>query len=574
MKKRIFSILLAVVMLLGMIPGTALTAFAAETPTIITVDGFPAPQAEQSVEDWRNSISAPGTLSGGVTWMGEEQMFWIEGEYDNVEAAVAALDTNGPFVGKFEDGEKYTFYAGLVPDGGELPAEATVTAAGTNSATYELWTDPESGDTTGLIFLTYTVGEGTPTPPPAPTTDIVLENHPLPGAGTTVEAYWNAMENAINDDVITVNGETYYNGNFGDIPYEAWYLYDSEMQQVDDGVFATGTYYVLWDFVYTYDEDITATVNGKSVYVQDLGTDKVRLRIELSVPASGTATIVPYETVAGAYYLDVKYGTSNPAGNWHAEGTEITLTADAPEKGMAFDKWILTGVTVADVTASMITFNMPAGEVAATATYKAVPVTGMTLDKDYIILNTTNDTGVSSKKSEEVDVTIVPNNANSDITVTYDDVKMNVFNGPPVNGVSTLGVYTKSHPGVFTVTITSVANNEISKTLTVYIQEDTPVITIEDGNLVGFSQGASYKICADGVEDYTHNAPVGAGTQLTIKPEWIGKTLSIYKVSDDHANCYSDACVVEVSNASITYDVSLSGEHCTLVPVGSSSPVN
>ena len=104
-KGFILSFILVFAMLVGVFTMMPMTASAASDT--ITVGGFPAPQAGQTVEEWWSSISAAPTLTGGVTWMGGEQMLWIEGEYDNVEDAVAALDANGPFEGTFEDGKKY-----------------------------------------------------------------------------------------------------------------------------------------------------------------------------------------------------------------------------------------------------------------------------------------------------------------------------------------------------------------------------------------------------------------------------------------------------------------------------------
>ena len=44
-------------------------------------------------------------------------------------------------------------------------------------------------------------------------------------------------------------------------------------------------------------------------------------------------------------------------------GTTVTLTAAQAPAGKMFDKWIVTGATVADETSATTTFIMPAGEV-------------------------------------------------------------------------------------------------------------------------------------------------------------------------------------------------------------------
>lgn len=61
-----------------------------------------------------------------------------------------------------------------------------------------------------------------------------------------------------------------------------------------------------------------------------------------------------------------------------AEGTVITLTANAAPSGKEFDKWVVEngGITLEDANSATTTFAMPAGEVSVKATYKDVPHTG------------------------------------------------------------------------------------------------------------------------------------------------------------------------------------------------------
>ena len=57
------------------------------------------------------------------------------------------------------------------------------------------------------------------------------------------------------------------------------------------------------------------------------------------------------------------------------EGVEVTVTADAPETGKVFDKWVVLegNVTLADATKATTTFTMPASAVKIEATYKDAP---------------------------------------------------------------------------------------------------------------------------------------------------------------------------------------------------------
>ena len=61
-----------------------------------------------------------------------------------------------------------------------------------------------------------------------------------------------------------------------------------------------------------------------------------------------------------------------------AEGTVITLTANAAPSGKVFDKWVVEkgNINLADANSATTTFAMPAGEVSVKATYKDVPHTG------------------------------------------------------------------------------------------------------------------------------------------------------------------------------------------------------
>ena len=59
-----------------------------------------------------------------------------------------------------------------------------------------------------------------------------------------------------------------------------------------------------------------------------------------------------------------------------AQNTVVTVTADAPEAGKVFDKWVVKsgGVTLADAASAVTTFTMPANDVALAASYKDAPV--------------------------------------------------------------------------------------------------------------------------------------------------------------------------------------------------------
>ena len=72
------------------------------------------------------------------------------------------------------------------------------------------------------------------------------------------------------------------------------------------------------------------------------------------------------------YNITVTNGTSSvPTAKYEKE---ITVTANAPATGKAFDKWVVSGITLTneDLAKSTVTFRMPASNVTMEATYKDV----------------------------------------------------------------------------------------------------------------------------------------------------------------------------------------------------------
>ena len=102
------------------------------------------------------------------------------------------------------------------------------------------------------------------------------------------------------------------------------------------------------------------------------------------------------ENPVEAYTLTVIKGTASvaagtPITDKIAQNTVVTVTADAPETGKVFDKWVVLegGVTLADATKATTTFTMPASAVKIEATYKDSPSShthsyGMDWKYDYI----------------------------------------------------------------------------------------------------------------------------------------------------------------------------------------------
>ena len=81
-----------------------------------------------------------------------------------------------------------------------------------------------------------------------------------------------------------------------------------------------------------------------------------------------------------AYTLTVIKGTASiaagtPITDKIEQNTVVTVTADAPEAGKVFDKWVVleSNVTLTDATKATTTFTMPGNDVKIEATYKDAP---------------------------------------------------------------------------------------------------------------------------------------------------------------------------------------------------------
>lgn len=86
------------------------------------------------------------------------------------------------------------------------------------------------------------------------------------------------------------------------------------------------------------------------------------------------------ENPVEAYTLTVIKGTASvaagtPTTDKIEQNTVVTVTADAPETGKVFDKWVVLegNVTLADATKATTTFTMPGNAVKIEATYKDAP---------------------------------------------------------------------------------------------------------------------------------------------------------------------------------------------------------
>ena len=139
-------------------------------------------------------------------------------------------------------------------------------------------------------------------------------------------------------------------------------------------------------------ETVVLTLTSKTTY-------------ELGTPNAATVTIVntPIYTITAAN------GTASPS--VAATGATVTITADAPAAGKAFDKWTSNDVTFANAASSTTTFTMPAKNVTVTANYK---------EKDEYYTITVNGGMADKTKAqagETVTITAVPPNTNQGLKI-------------------------------------------------------------------------------------------------------------------------------------------------------------
>ena len=107
-------------------------------------------------------------------------------------------------------------------------------------------------------------------------------------------------------------------------------------------------------------------------------------------------------TYRGARYsITVNNGSANYSEATYQ--TEVTVTANAPDTDMYFDKWEVTGITLSDedLAKSTLTFQMPAGNVTFKATYRAIE------KFEIVVVDGTKDKEVA-KAGETVAITANP----------------------------------------------------------------------------------------------------------------------------------------------------------------------
>ena len=119
--------------------------------------------------------------------------------------------------------------------------------------------------------------------------------------------------------------------------------------------------------------DVTGLSSGKyQIRFKETDNYNAGEVVEVQVPESGVSS----------YNLTVIGGTGEGV---FIQGASVTITANAPATGKRFSGWTIEGISGLDTTKTSLTFNMPAGNVTATANYEdieyTITVNGGTADK-------------------------------------------------------------------------------------------------------------------------------------------------------------------------------------------------
>ena len=167
-------------------------------------------------------------------------------------------------------------------------------------------------------------------------------------------------------------------------------------------------------FVWKVDKAATETQTGLKheectvcSYKRSENTEIPALRDYAVTVTGGTATVAAGTTITRAM-----------------EGVEVTVTADAPETGKVFDKWVVKagGVTLANETSATTTFTMPGNDMKIEATYKDAPPShsvyvGMTYTAGNFIYQITSIDTATLGQSKVIGVVAAKKNKITKVTI-------------------------------------------------------------------------------------------------------------------------------------------------------------
>ena len=282
---------------------------------------------------------------------------------DNVTVTITEWYHNGVKMlatDTFAAGETYKVHVIVKPNSGyEFADNPTATFNGSTAGTIYMY---------GKDYINYYAEFTVPAASTPTTIDTVAISVTAPTAGAAPVVEPAGLPTGVTCEPVltTVTG---------------WYDSETNTKMASTEKFVEGkTYYICLflsaDTGYSFANPITtATINGDNATIE-LNNDGY-LAIKKSFVATAAAT-TEYDITVTDGKATIGAGTEISKA---AEGTTVTLTANAAPSGQVFDKWVVVSgsITLADANSATTTFTMPAGAVSVKATYKDKPVTYYTV---------------------------------------------------------------------------------------------------------------------------------------------------------------------------------------------------
>ena len=286
---------------------------------------------------------------------------------DNVTVTITEWYHNGVKMlatDTFAAGETYKVHVIVKPNSGyEFADNPTATFNGSTAGTIYMY---------GKDYINYYAEFTVPAASTPTTIDTVAISVTAPTAGAAPVVEPAGLPTGVTCEPVltTVTG---------------WYDSETNTKMASTEKFVEGkTYYICLflsaDTGYSFANPITtATINGDNATIE-LNNDGY-LAIKKSFVATAAAT-TEYDITVTDGKATIGAGTEISKA---AEGTTVTLTANAAPSGQVFDKWVVVSgsITLADANSATTTFTMPASAVSVKATYKDAPHTH-TFDQEII----------------------------------------------------------------------------------------------------------------------------------------------------------------------------------------------
>lgn len=244
-----------------------------------------------------------------------------------------------------------------------------------------------------------------------------------------------------------------------------------------------------------------------------------------------TFTMPENDVVLTALFEDIIYNITATNGTASATTAkyqeQVTVTANAPETGKEFDKWVVSGITLSDedLAKSTVTFQMPASDVKMEATYKDV-VYQITVE---------NGTTTLDMATYQTEVTVKANEPDTDmyfdkwevtgITLSDEDLaKSTLTFQMPAGNVSFKATYRNAENFVVTVTGGTGAGT--------YKEGDEVTVTAEDiegkvfkgwkdesGKIVSTNKSYTFNVTGEKTLTAVYDDKSSGGGEITPTPD-------------------------------------------------------